>query len=224
MEGWVSATFLPPPLTVGRAFMSLAQSGELWEHLSASLFRIGMGWSAGTVIGLTVGVGIGLSSITRSIASPAISALYPIPKIALLPLIVLWFGVGEASRIIVIAAATFFPTAIATASAIDAVPRNLIRMAQSFRVPLSTIIFKTLLPGALPGILAGMRISVSTSLLTVVAAEMIGAERGIGAFVLIQGYLLRSDMLLVGALVMCLLGLIMGGVITFLEKRLLRWR
>ena len=113
---------------------------------------------------------------------------------------------------------------IATYSAIDSVPRNLIRMAQSFGLPWASILRKIVLPGALPGILAGFRITASIALILVVAAEMIGAEYGIGAFVLTAGNLMLTDQLLAGVLVLSLLGLGIGTLLSVLERRLLKWR
>lgn len=222
--GWVSPTFLPGPLQVWQALVEITLSGQLWTDLSASLVRIGLGWTIGTLLGLAVGVSMGLSSISRSIALPGISALAPIPKVALLPLLILWLGIGELSKVVTIAAGVFFPTAISTYTSIDAVPRNLIRMSQSFGVPAWGIVRKALFPGALPGILGGMRISIAIALLLVVTAEMIGAQTGIGAFVLLQGTILRSDMLLAGVVVISILGLVLGYALSLVEKAVLRWR
>ena len=127
---------------------------------------------------------MGIFSAARAAGLPIVSALFPIPKIALLPLLILWFGIGEPSKVATIALGVFFPTVISAYSACDSVPRNLIRMAQSFGLPATDIVAKIILPGAMPGILAGFRISASVALLLVVAAEMIGAQYGIGAFVL----------------------------------------
>jgi ABC-type nitrate/sulfonate/bicarbonate transport system permease component len=222
--GWVSPVFLPSPMSVVAALINLAVSGELWRHLSISLWRIGAGWALGTVAGLALGLAMGLYSLARSVGLPFVSALFPIPKIALLPLLILWLGIGEPAKVATIALGVFFPTVIATFSGVDAVPRGLIRMAQSFDMPAHGIIAKIVLPGALPGILAGFRISASTALLLVVAAEMIGAERGIGAFVLAAGNLMQTDQLMAGVAVLSLLGLLIGGGLSLLERRLLRWR
>lgn len=224
MLGWVSPTFVPSPIVVLKALWSLTASGELWVHVSVSLVRIGTGWAIGTLLGLCVGIGAGLFSIARSLATPTISALYPIPKIALLPLIILWLGIGDTARILVITAGVFFPTAIATYTAIDGVPRNIIRMAQSFNVPLRSIIWKAVLPGAMPDIIGGMRISITSALLTMVAAEMIGASTGLGAFVLLQGNLMRSDTLLAGVLVISLLGFFASSLLSLAERILFKWR
>lgn len=220
----VSPLFLPPPSDVGKALLIMAEDGTLWTHLQASLHRIGIGWVLGTAGGMIIGFAMGIVSIARAIGMPLVSALFPIPKIALLPLFILWFGIGEASKYATIGFGVFFPTIIATASAVDSVPRNLIRMAQSFGLPWPAILRKIVLPGAMPGILSGFRISASIALILVVAAEMIGAEYGIGAFVLTAGNLMLTDQLLAGVLILSLMGLAIGTCLTVLERRLLKWR
>jgi ABC-type nitrate/sulfonate/bicarbonate transport system permease component len=222
--GLVNPVFLPTPAAIGRAIYQLAVSGALWHHLSYSLLRIGTGWILGTVAGVAVGFAIGLSSLARGVGITFISALFPIPKIALLPLLILWLGIGEQPKIATIALGVFFSTAISVYSGVDAVPRNLIRMAQSFNVPFRTIVRRVIWPGALPSILAGFRITASVALLLVVSAEMIGAEYGIGAFVLQAGNLMQTDQLLAGVVILSLFGLAVGRLINLLETRLLHWR
>jgi NitT/TauT family transport system permease protein len=222
--GLVNPLFLPTPLAIGRAMYRLAASGSLWHHLSYSVMRIGIGWLLGTMAGVAVGFAIGLSTLARSIGITFISALFPIPKIALLPLLILWLGIGEEPKIATIALGVFFSTAISVYSGVDAVPRNLIRMAQSFNVPFSIIVGRVIWPGALPSILAGFRISASIALLLVVSAEMIGADYGIGAFVLQAGNLMQTDQLLAGVVILSLFGLAVGKLIGLLEARLLHWR
>jgi ABC-type nitrate/sulfonate/bicarbonate transport system permease component len=221
---WVSPIFLPSPSSIVAALSRLIESGELWLHLSASLGRIGGGWLIGTLLGLFFGVGMGLSSALRAMSMPLVSAIYPIPKIALLPLLILWLGIGETPKVVTIASGVFFPTIIATLSGVDAAPRNLIRMAQSFNLPTYAIIWKVLLPAALPGILAGFRISLATALILVVSAEMIGAQYGIGAFLLAAGNLMQSDNLLAGVVVLSILGIACGAILIGLERAFLGWR
>ena len=222
--GWVNPLFLPPPSAIALAIWKLALSGALWNHVSASVVRIGAGWILGTMAGVAVGFAIGLSSLARGVGITFISALFPIPKIALLPLLILWLGIGEEPKIATIALGVFFSTAISVYSGVDAVPRNLIRMAQSFGVPFASIVRRVIWPGALPSILAGFRISASVALLLVVSAEMIGAQFGIGAFVLQAGNLMQTDQLLAGVVVLSLFGLAVGKLINLLETRLLHWR
>ena len=220
----VNPLFLPTPLSILRAIWQLALSGALWQHLSWSIMRIGTGWMLGTVTGIVVGLAIGLSSLARGVGITFISALFPIPKIALLPLLILWLGIGEEPKIATIALGVFFSTAISVYSGVDNVPRNLIRMAQSFNVPFHAIVRRVIWPGALPSILAGFRITASVALLLVVSAEMIGAEYGIGAFVLQAGNLMQTDQLLAGVVILSLFGLAVGKLINLLETRLLHWR
>jgi NitT/TauT family transport system permease protein len=222
--GLVNPLFLPSPLAICRAILKLAVSGALWHHLSYSVMRIGAGWILGTAAGIAVGFAIGLFTFARSVGITFISALFPIPKIALLPLLILWLGIGEEPKIATIALGVFFSTAISVYSGVDAVPRNLIRMAQSFNVPFPTIVRRVIWPGALPSILAGFRITASIALLLVVSAEMIGAEYGIGAFVLQAGNLMQTDQLLAGVVILSLFGLAVGKLINLLEARLLHWR
>jgi ABC-type nitrate/sulfonate/bicarbonate transport system permease component len=222
--GWINPLFLPAPSAIAVAIYKLALSGALWHHLSWSIMRIGTGWVLGTLAGVIVGFAIGLSSLARGVGITFISALFPIPKIALLPLLILWLGIGEQPKIATIALGVFFSTAISVYSGVDNVPRNLIRMAQSFNVPFHAIVRRVIWPGALPSILAGFRITASVALLLVVSAEMIGAEYGIGAFVLQAGNLMQTDQLLAGVVILSLFGLAVGRLINWLETRLLHWR
>lgn len=222
--GWISPIFLPSPSSVIEAFYELAASGTLWLHIGQSLRRLIVGWIVGTVSGLGLGFAVGVWSLSRAVGLPLVSALFPIPKIALLPLLILWLGIGEASKVATIALGVFFPTVIATFSAIDGVPRNLIRMGQSFNLPAVDVLRKIVLPGALPGILAGFRITASIGLILLVSAEMIGAEHGIGAFILQAGNLMQTDQLLAGVVMLSVLGLLVGTALTRTERWLLRWR
>jgi ABC-type nitrate/sulfonate/bicarbonate transport system permease component len=222
--GWIDPVFLPSPASIVEALWQLTISGDLWRNLSISLVRIGSGWVIGSGLGVITGLVMGLTSSGRAIGMPLVSAIYPVPKIALLPLLILWLGIGESPKIVTIASGVFFPTVIATLAGVDGTPRNLIRMGQSFNLPMSAIIRKIILPSALPGILAGFRISVSIALILVVSAEMIGAQYGIGAFLLTAGNLMQSDDLMAGVVILSILGLVIGAGLTALERAFLRWR
>ena len=222
--GWVSTAFASSPLAIIRALMALGQSGELWGHVSASLQRLAVGWLTGTVLGLAVGVALGLFTLARSPGMAVVSALFPVPKIALVPLFIIWFGIGEGSKVVTLAAGVFFPTVINTLAGVDGVPRGLIRMAQSFGLKPWSILLKIVLPGALPAILSGFRITTATAIILLVAAEMIGADRGIGAFVLTAGNLYDTDNLLAGIVVLSLIGLTVSWALGQLERAWLRWR
>ncbi len=222
--GIISALVLPAPSEAFEALADLARSGNLQKHLSASLQRLVIGFTCGSILGLIVGTAIGLNSLARASLSPLVSAIFPIPKIALLPLFIIWFGIGEGSKVATILFGSFFPTVIATYGGIDNVDRALIRMGQSFNLSRWDIIRKIVLPAALPAILSGMRISASISIILLVAAEMIGAEYGIGAYVLLAGNLMSTDQLIAGVAMLSTLGLIVNWLIGRAERYFLSWR
>lgn len=222
--GVIPTLFLPAPITIGRTLWHLAISGELWNHLSASLWRLSIGWSLGTICGIGVGLAAGLWSAFRSPIMAVVAALFPIPKIALIPLFIIWFGIGEGSKLATLSLGAFFPTVIATMGGVDNVPRNLIRMGQSFGLSTGAIIRTIILPGALPAILSGFRVTSSIAIVLLVAAEMIGADRGIGAFVLAAGNLYDTDALMAGIVMLSVLGLSVATLIGSLERALLTWR
>jgi NitT/TauT family transport system permease protein len=222
--GFISSLVLPAPSEALSALSQLVKSGMLWKHLAASLQRLVIGWSCGTLLGVAVGLLIGLVSVARSGLSPLVSAIFPIPKIALLPLFIIWFGIGEGSKVATILFGTFFPTVIATYSGVDNVDRSLIRMGQSFGLPWFSIVRKIIIPGALPSILSGCRISASIGIILLVAAEMIGAEYGVGAYILMAGSLMATDQLIAGVFILSVLGLIIAWIIGKTEKRFLKWR
>ena len=141
--GLISTQFLPPPLAISRALETLAVSGELWKHLGASLHRLAIGWSLGTVCGIAIGFLVGVSSWARSPCMAVVSALFPIPKIALVPLFIIWFGIGEGSKLATLAFGVFFPTVINTAAGVDALPRGLVRMGQAFGLRRSAIAWRS---------------------------------------------------------------------------------
>lgn len=222
--GFISSIALPAPSEALGALRDLVETGMLWKHLEASLFRLIVGWSLGSLFGIGVGLAIGLFSAARAGLLPLVSALFPIPKIALLPLFIIWFGIGEGSKVATILFGTFFPTVIATYGGVDSVDRNLIRMGQSFGLSWLSIVRKIIVPGALPAILSGFRISASIAIILLVAAEMIGAEFGVGAYILMAGALFATEQLIAGVALLSVIGLAVGWLIGRLERWFLNWR
>ena len=222
--GWISNLTLPRPSDVLKTLIQLYSSGMLFKHLVPSLTRLFVGATLGVSIGISVGVVVGLFSYVRAGVVPVLAALFPIPKIALLPLFVIWFGIDEGSKYALIAFGTFTPTAVATYGAVDNVDRSLIRMGQSFGLSWFSIVRKIVLPGAMPGILSGLRISLAIAIILLVAAEMLGAQYGIGAYILEAGALYDLERLFAGVVILSILGVIISAVIAMIERRLLGWR
>lgn len=222
--GFITSLTLPRPSDVFSTFVELWRSGQLWLHLVPSISRLIVGATMGAVAGIGIGVLIGLFSLIRAGLVPLVAAIFPIPKIALLPLFVIWFGIDEASKYALIAFGTFTPTVVATYGAVDNVDRTLIRMGQSFSLSWRSIVLKIVLPGAMPGILSGLRVSLAIAIILLVAAEMLGAEYGIGAYILQAGSLYDLERLFVGVAILSVLGVTVSAVIGIIEKRLLNWR
>ncbi len=222
--GFIGPLTLPKPSDVLETFLDLYASGLLWTHLVPSLTRLAVGSAFGVSAGIAVGVLIGLFSYVRAGLVPLVAAIFPIPKIALLPLFVIWFGIDEGSKYALIAFGTFTPTVVATYGAVDNVDRTLIRMGQSFGLSWASIVRKIVLPGAMPGILSGLRISLAIAIILLVAAEMLGAEHGIGAYILEAGSLYDLERLFVGVSILSILGVLVSAAIGLAERRLLAWR
>jgi len=222
--GFISNLTLPRPSDVFKTFVGLWESGLLWKHLIPSLSRLAVGATIGVFFGIAIGILIGLFSLARAGLVPIIAAIFPIPKIALLPLFVIWFGIDEPSKYALIAFGTFTPTVVATYGAVDNVDRSLIRMGQSFSLSWFSIVTKIVLPGSMPGILSGLRVSLAIAIILLVAAEMLGAEYGIGAYILEAGSLYDLERLFVGVTILSILGVSVSTVIGFIERRMLSWR
>ena len=222
--GVISALTLPRPSAVLGTLWRLAVGGALWTDLAPSLARLAVGATFGVAAGVALGTAIGLFSFARAGLVPLVAALFPIPKIALLPLFVIWFGIDEASKYALIAFGTFTPTVVATYGAVDNVDRSLVRMGQGFGLSWRSIVGKIVLPGAMPGILSGLRVSLAIAIILLVAAEMLGAEQGIGAWILEAGSLYDLEELFAGVAVLSLLGVLVSAAIGVVERRVLRWR
>lgn len=223
-SGFISNLTMPRPSDVGWTFVELWTSGLLWKHVLPSVSRLLVGATLGASLGIGVGILIGLFSYIRAGLVPLISAIFPVPKIALLPLFVIWFGIDETSKYALIAFGTFTPTVVSTFGAVDNVDRSLIRMGQSFSLSWFSIVTKIVLPGAMPGILSGLRVSLAIAIILLVAAEMLGAEYGIGAYILQAGSLYDLERLFAGVVILSIMGVTVSAVIGFFEKRLLGWR
>jgi NitT/TauT family transport system permease protein len=222
--GWVPALFLPSPVGVLAEGVDMVRSGELLGHLSASLQRLLLGFAIGGGLGVAVGIAVGFFSIAEAIGTPLIAATFPVPKIALLPLLILWLGLGEPSKVAVIALGVFFPMAINTYTGVRQADALLVRAAVSFGARRWSVIRKVILPSALPMIFAGLRLGAGTALLLLVAAEMIAVESGIGFLVLHAGNIMATTKLMVGIVVLSLLGVLSHWGLSRLERLAIPWR
>ena len=223
-SGVVSSLFLPAPTAIISALLQMIADGEIGVSLAASLYRILAGFFIGSLIGLAVGLVTGTSALMDKIGTPIVNAIYPIPKIALLPLFILWLGIGELSKVTIIALGVFFPVAMNTYSGVKNVDTLLLKVAASFNASWWMTMKSVVLPNALPMIFAGLRLAAGTSLLLLVAAEMIAAQVGIGALILHYGDLMITDRLMAGVIVLSLVGLVFNLILQFLERKAIPWK
>ena len=222
--GWVNPLFLPPPSAIAVAIWKLASSGALWQHVSWSIMRIGVGWIIGTAAGVAVGFAIGLSTLARSVGITFISALFPIPKIALLPLLLLAFGFGDASKVALVAIAVFFPVVVNTYVGAANIEKIYWDVAKNYGASQMVVFTRVVFFGALPTIFAGLRIALAVSFIVLVASEFVATKSGIGYLIWSSWELLQVDVMFVGIVTIGILGLISSVLFQELERRAIPWR
>lgn len=223
----VPALFLPSPLSVARKFVLVATEGfvdsTLLGHLLASLGRVFAALVAATVVGIPVGLAIGTSMIGRGIFDPVLELLRPIPPLAYLPLVVIWFGIGEGSKILVIAIAMLAPIALSTAAGVRGVSGERVNAARALGATRAQVLRHVVVPSALPSILTGLRIALGAGWTTLVAAELIAATRGLGFMIQSAAQFLVTDVVVMGIFVIAAIAFALEFVIRRIEARFVPW-
>jgi len=223
-RGWVGPTTLPGPTTILDAYRELWAAGDLQAALPISLRRAGTGLLIGGGAGLVLGVVAGLSVTAERVYDAPLQMIRTIPFIALVPLFVVWFGIGETSKVSLIIGASIFPVYLNTYHAIRGIDRKLLEVGRTFDMSRWETIRLVVVPLAMPGILVGWRYAAGTALLALVAAEQINSQAGIGYILNTANQFQRTDIILAGILVYAVLGLLVDGVMRGLERVLLPWR
>ncbi|WP_028629103.1 MULTISPECIES: taurine ABC transporter permease TauC [Pseudomonas] len=225
--GLIEPLFLPSPQAIARKGWVLLTQGymdaSLWQHLSASLGRIGAALLAAVLTAVPLGIAIGRNRIARGIFDPLIEFYRPIPPLAYLPLIVIWCGIGELSKVLLIFLAIFAPIAIATATGVRNVDPARLRAAQSLGASQAQLIRHVILPSALPDILTGVRIGLGVGWSTLVAAELVAATRGLGFMVQSAAQFLVTDVVILGILVIALIAFALELGLRALQRKLVPW-
>lgn len=224
----IAPLFLPAPQQVFHQLLTIASSqgfmdATLWQHLAASLTRILIALFAAVIIGVPVGILMGLSATARGILDPLIELYRPVPPLAYLPLMVIWFGIGETSKILLIYLAIFAPVAMSALAGVKSAQQVRIRAAQSLGGSRWQVLWFVILPGALPEILTGLRIGLGVGWSTLVAAELIAATRGLGFMVQSAGEFLATDVVLAGIAVIALIAFTLELGLRALQRRLTPW-
>ena len=225
--GLIEPLFLPSPQAVAQRGWQLLNEGymgaSLWQHLGASLGRIGLGLLAALFTAIPLGIAIGRNRIARGIFDPLIEFYRPIPPLAYLPLIVIWCGIGELSKVLLIYLAIFAPIAIATATGVRTVDPTKLRAAQSLGATQAQLIRHVILPSALPEILTGIRIGLGVGWSTLVAAELIAATSGLGFMVQSAAQFLVTDVVILGILIIAVIACTLEVGLRALQRKLVPW-
>ncbi|MFD2330996.1 ABC transporter permease [Cohnella sp. GCM10020058] len=222
--GWVSASMLPAPSTIAAAFVRLAASGELETHLRVSLIRAGGGFLLGGATGLLLGLFTGLGKWAERTLDPTIQMIRTVPLLAVIPLFILWFGVGELSKWLLIGLGSFFPLYFHTFLGVRSADFKLYEVARTLRFSRIQLLTKLVLPAALPNILLGVRLSSGVAWLMLAVAEMMGASAGVGYMIQDARVYAQTDIVFVGILLFALVGKLCDSGVRLLERRWLRWR
>jgi len=221
--GRLPAGILPAPSDVLRAAWQLAERGELQRDVLVSLRRVAIGFVTGAATGLVLGFLVGLSSLAHGLLDRSLQMVRTIPHLALVPLMILWFGIGEEPRVLLVAMGSLFPVYINTMSGIRNVDPKLIELGRSYGLGPIGLIVSVVLPGALPSILTGIRYALGVAWLTLVVGETIASRDGIGYMVQNARELLRTDVILLAIVLYAIAGWLADSITRVVERRLLRW-
>jgi sulfonate transport system permease protein len=220
----IAAYLIPSPLVVIDTFFQFWGDGTLLDDTWTSVSRMLQGFSLAVFTGLVLGIVMGLFTRVDKFFAGVFNAIRVIPPLAWIPIIILWFGIGEASKVIIIFKGAFFPILLNTIQGIEGVPKGYLEVSKLMGVSKRKVLFQVIVPAALPSIFVGLRLGLGTAWMAVVAAELIASESGLG-FRITQGReLSQPDVMVIGMALIGLIGVSMDAVITLIQKRVLSWQ
>lgn len=222
--GLFSASQLPPPGDVARALGGLLRHGELWTHLQASLSRVLVGYVAGAAAALALGSLIGLSTGARGLLAPTVAALRTVPSLAWVPLLLLWFGIDETPKVLLVAIGAFFPVYTTTASALAHVDPQLLEVGRAYGRHGASLLGRVMLPAAAPELVNGLRLGLANAWLFLVAAELIASSKGLGFLLIDSQNTGRTDVMLLAIVLLAGLGKLSDAGLGALERRIVKRR
>jgi ABC-type nitrate/sulfonate/bicarbonate transport system permease component len=222
--GLFNPVFVPGPWLVIGKVVELGVRGSLWTHVGATLERVVVGFAAAAVLAIGLGLAAGALRPVRNVVEPLIELLRPIPPLAMLPLFIVWIGIGEASKIAFITYATFFPMFLTTVHGVQQIDPVLLRAARSLGARGFPLFRRVILPAALPDILTGLRLGAALAFFVIVISEFIGAEHGLGYLINDGRNFFLVPQMLGAAVVLGLLGYAANGLVRLLERRVVRWQ
>ncbi len=221
--GWLSVNVLPSPAGVVRAFWKLTLSGELAANIGVSFVRAALGFAIGGGIGFALGLANGLSRISETLTDSTLQMVRNIPHLALIPLVILWFGIDEGAKLFLVALGVFFPVYLNTLHGVRNVDPQLIEMGSSYGMTRGDLFRRVILPGALPSIFVGLRFALGVMWLTLIVAETIAAQSGLGYMAMQAREFMQTDIVVLAIIIYALLGKAADAAARLLERRFLQW-
>ena len=221
--GWISESVLPSPVEVARAAVRLTTSGELLDNARVSFLRAVAGLIVGGGIGFGLGLANGLSRLSETLTDSTLQMVRNIPHLALIPLVILWFGIEEEAKLFLVALGVFFPVYINTFHGVRTVDPQLIEMGRSYGMSRWLLFRRIILPGALPSVFVGLRYALGIMWLTLIVAETLAAQSGLGYMAMQAREFLQTDVVVLAILIYALLGKLADMIARALERRFLRW-
>jgi taurine transport system permease protein len=226
--GLIKPLFLPSPQAVFEQFYEYvtgaANDKPLWDHFAASMFRVFTAFIFACLTAIPIGIAMGMNRVVRGIFDPPIEFYRPLPPLAYLPLVIIWFGIGELPKVLLIYLSCFAPLALAARSGMKSATQEQINAAYSMGASYGQVIWHVILPAALPEILVGMRIAIGFGWTTLVAAEMVAANVGLGQMVLNASNFLRTDIVVMGIIVIGVVAYLFDLLMRFVEKKIVPWK
>jgi len=219
-----SASQLPPPADVVAALGELLRRGRLWIHLEASISRVLLGYLAGAAAALALGSLVGLSVVARTLLAPTVAAFRTVPSLAWVPLLLLWFGIDETPKLLLVAIGAFFPIYTTTASALSHVDAQLLEVGRAYGRHSVSLLTTVMLPAAAPELVNGLRLGLANAWLFLVAAELIASSKGLGFLLIDSQNTGRTDVMLLAIILLAALGKLSDSVLGALEHRMARRR
>jgi ABC-type nitrate/sulfonate/bicarbonate transport system permease component len=222
--GWISRLFFPPPSSILGTLARMIVTGKLWVDLSYTLARLTLGLILGSGLGVLLGWWMGWSRAANTLLGPAVAAIHPLPKLALLPLVLIVFGIGESSKIVLIALTAFFPMLINSMAGVLQIDELTWQVARHYHAHGWLLLRRVILPGSLPMVVPGAQLALNTALMVTVAVELISAQQGLGAVIWLAWQTLRTAEMYAILIVIAGLGLISNYALAIVVRRLMPWR
>ncbi|AHG65450.1 ABC transporter permease subunit [Advenella mimigardefordensis] len=221
--GYIAPQILPAPSSVAQTAIELTQNGTLLVHLGYSLARAAVGFVIGGVIGFSLGMAVGFSRLAEAVLDRSVQMIRAVPFMALLPLVIVWFGVDESGKIFLVALAVMFPIYINTILGIRQVDPKLLELGRVTGLSRRELVRRIILPGAMPSILTGVRYALAVAWLALVIAETVATNRGIGFLAMDAREFLQTNVIVLTILIYAIIGVVADSVARALERRLLAW-